>query len=180
MQAACLSIASCTNIAGFPLLRSTADVSHAILARLSTSTASMQAVETDGGDDVHVGQDALDSDLEREASSRQYVEQLRLLHYRRPFISKTGFAGSVPQSTLSGDVVCIFLGGKVPYIIRPVADDPETYIMISEAFVYGITNRELVQNGTRITFSEVKMIYSGAVYPVRADILQILALRTVI
>jgi len=47
-----------------------------------------------------------------------YKRALRLLHSRRPFISNSGLVGLAPSHVQVGDMICIFLGGHVPYLVR--------------------------------------------------------------
>lgn len=58
------------------------------------------------------------------------------LYFRRPFISGKGFVGLAPESVEVGDIVCVFLGGKLPYILRERADGK--FRLIGEAYVHGI------------------------------------------
>ncbi|KAI1370372.1 heterokaryon incompatibility protein-domain-containing protein [Hypoxylon crocopeplum] len=148
--AACLYIASCADIPDDPLMELTDKAYDAILGRLDNLAVRTQTVEEGGNADVHEGQDALDHDLESENGVHWYIERLRLLHSRRPFTSKTGFVGSVPQSAQPGDIVCIFLGGKIPYVIRRVEDDPEIYVLVGEAYVHGIMKGEFVRSDSEI------------------------------
>ncbi|KAJ3480000.1 hypothetical protein NLG97_g8173 [Lecanicillium saksenae] len=65
------------------------------------------------------------------------------LHSRRPFITSTGFVGLCPSHADVGDVVCIFYGGKTPYVIRPTGIG--TYSLIGEAYVHGIMYGEFLK-----------------------------------
>ncbi|KAF4630468.1 hypothetical protein G7Y89_g7672 [Cudoniella acicularis] len=51
-----------------------------------------------------------------------YCRRLKLLHSRRPFISQTGLVGLAPSNVEVGDEICIFLGGKTPYIVSKRID----------------------------------------------------------
>jgi hypothetical protein len=42
----------------------------------------------------------------------------------------------------AGDIVCVLLGGSVPYILRPKDD---YYILIGEAYVHGIMDGEVLE-----------------------------------
>lgn len=48
----------------------------------------------------------------------------------RPFITKQGYMGRGPPETIEGDLICIFLGGKTPYVLRP--NDSGDYYFIGE------------------------------------------------
>jgi hypothetical protein len=62
---------------------------------------------------------------------------------RRLFFSSAGFLGLAPLTAGEGDTVCLFLGGKVLYVIRPLADGYFQYI--GECFVYGLMHGEAIQ-----------------------------------
>lgn len=75
---------------------------------------------------------------------------------RRFFVTEKGYFGLAPATTQPGDLVCILLGGKVPYIVRKTvdADAPNkiadmhrtTYKFVGDAYVQGIMNGEAVQD----------------------------------
>jgi hypothetical protein len=149
MGLACLSIARCRNITNNMSPEIPADPYHAVLNQLSRLTARVQAPEDGRRAVAPVGPAALDS-VERDTWSHLYIEQLRFLHSRRPSIFKTGSVGSIPSSAHSGDTLCIFLGAKIPYVIRPVRDNSEAYTLIGEAFVYGIMDGESLRSDYQV------------------------------
>ncbi|OCK79282.1 HET-domain-containing protein [Lepidopterella palustris CBS 459.81] len=57
--------------------------------------------------------------------------------------TKLGYCGLALRSTLPGDLVCVFLGGRVPFILRPIGLDH--YKFIGEAYVHGIVQGEAVR-----------------------------------
>jgi hypothetical protein len=60
---------------------------------------------------------------------------------RRCYITSRGYFGLGPPVTSVGDVVCVFLGGRTPFLIRPQED---TYEIVSESYVHGLMSGELV------------------------------------
>ena len=76
-----------------------------------------------------------------------YVGIIRRLHTRRPFISMSGFVGLAPTRLQKGDVICIFLGGSLPYIVRR---QNRGYTLIGEAYVHGIMYGEWMTDHSRI------------------------------
>ncbi|KAI2629960.1 heterokaryon incompatibility protein-domain-containing protein [Hypoxylon sp. NC1633] len=128
---ACISIAGCTDMTDTTVPEAIPNIYSAVLEQLDSHAAHSSSFETDG-------------------TFHWYFKRLRLLHSRRPFISKTGFVGLVPQSTQPGDIVCIFLGGKIPYVIRPAPGESETYVLIGEAFVYGIMTGEFMKSDPQV------------------------------
>jgi hypothetical protein len=63
----------------------------------------------------------------------------------RPFISKSGYVGLCPLETQSGDQIAVFMGARVPYIIRKKENEPR-WILIGESHVYGIMDGEFMSN----------------------------------
>ena len=59
---------------------------------------------------------------------------------RALFLSKRGYLGIGPETMQSGDIVCVFLGGDTPFILRP--KDTGEYTFIGEAYVDGIMDGE--------------------------------------
>lgn len=76
-----------------------------------------------------------------------YNRALRLLHSRRPFISTSGLVGLAPSHVEVGDMICIFLGGHVPYLLRKCG---EGYTLVGEAYVHGIMHGECVTGHLKI------------------------------
>lgn len=79
-----------------------------------------------------------------------YIESLRLLPARRPFLSSAGRVGLAPPSVQHEDRVCIFLGGKVPYIVRPLSHKSDKFHIIGEAYVHGVMYGEVLEGHTSI------------------------------
>jgi hypothetical protein len=77
-----------------------------------------------------------------------YQNLLGCQFHRRPFISPRGFVGLAPAHAQEGDQVCIFLGAKFPYILRPT--DKEKYQFIGEAYVHGIMYGEFMESGPQL------------------------------
>jgi hypothetical protein len=77
------------------------------------------------------------------AAESTYTRWIRLLHSRKPFISQTGFVGLSPMHVIPGDVICVFLGGRTPYILRQREDS--NYDLVGEAYVHGIMYGEFME-----------------------------------
>lgn len=54
---------------------------------------------------------------------------------RRFIITKEGYLGIAHNSVQQGDLLCIFMGGRMPVVLRPVG---ETYLFICESYVHGL------------------------------------------
>lgn len=78
-----------------------------------------------------------------------YRRAMHFLRPCRPFISTSGFVGLAPCHVQNGDVICIFLGGSVPYIIREQSDG--IYELIGDAHVQGIMYGEYMEETPEIT-----------------------------
>ncbi|KAK8106967.1 HET-domain-containing protein [Apiospora kogelbergensis] len=59
--------------------------------------------------------------------------------------TRRGYLGTGPHDVQRGDVVCVLMGGAVPFILRPRGDGGG-YIVIGDAYVHGIMDGELVQD----------------------------------
>ena len=54
---------------------------------------------------------------------------------------RRGYVGIVPDAAREGDLVCVFYGGCVPFILREV-EGRGCYRLIGEAYVYGLMEGE--------------------------------------
>ncbi|KAG5950336.1 hypothetical protein E4U53_005250 [Claviceps sorghi] len=55
--------------------------------------------------------------------------------------------GLMPLLTKAGDIVVIFHGCDVPYVVRPVQEEQGCCRLVGEAYVHGVMNGEAMQNG---------------------------------
>jgi hypothetical protein len=78
-------------------------------------------------------------------SAKSYMAMMGDMRNRRPFMSTQGYVGLGPASIQSGDIICVLLGAKVPYIFRAV--DGGGFKLIGEAYCDGIMDGEIM-NGT--------------------------------
>jgi hypothetical protein len=51
-----------------------------------------------------------------------------------------------PESIQEGDMLCIFLGTEVPFMLRK---DTDNFIILSEAYVYGYMDGEALKMGLK-------------------------------
>ncbi|PVH80545.1 hypothetical protein DL98DRAFT_515399 [Cadophora sp. DSE1049] len=58
------------------------------------------------------------------------------------FQTGKGYIALGPVITQPGDIVCLFHGGNVPYVLRPTAG---YYQLVGECYVHGIMNGEAMQ-----------------------------------
>jgi hypothetical protein len=76
---------------------------------------------------------------------------------RRFYVTSQGYYGLGPPVTQIGDVVCVFLGGKIPFLLRPQGN---VYEIVSESYVQGLMSGEvftLVQEG-RLSVETIHLI----------------------
>jgi len=55
------------------------------------------------------------------------------------FISGEARLGLVPEDSRVGDVICLFLGGQVPLVLRPDGDE---FLFVGECYVHGMMDGE--------------------------------------
>lgn len=60
---------------------------------------------------------------------------------RRFAITDCGDLAAVPKAARKGDVVCIFNGGRVPYVLRPSKNGH--YTLVGECYVDGMMRGEV-------------------------------------
>ncbi|KAI1424889.1 HET-domain-containing protein [Xylaria sp. FL1777] len=56
--------------------------------------------------------------------------------------TKKGYLGWVPDVTIAGDSIFVFLGANVPFVVRPVGDG--TYKLIGECYIHGAMYGEVL------------------------------------
>ena len=78
-----------------------------------------------------------------------YIGRLIRMHDARPFLLDTGYVGMCPMEAEPNDVVAVFLGGHVPYVLRPNGD---AWTLLGEAFAYGAMDGEVIVDGRVETF----------------------------
>jgi hypothetical protein len=72
------------------------------------------------------------------------------LHTDRKLLCSTveGRLGSMPDTARPGDRICIFFGGRVPYVIRPCGN--EEYTLVGPCYLHGVMDGEaMVKNDLR-------------------------------
>lgn len=73
---------------------------------------------------------------------------LHRLHSRRPFLGASGFLGLCPDHVQAGDEIYVFLGAKVPMVLRPRGDG--SYSVVGEAYVHGIMYGEMMKGDPHV------------------------------
>jgi hypothetical protein len=85
----------------------------------------------------HIGQ----LNLSEECAVREFVAKIDATENRRFAVTHGGFMGLVPLETQPGDVVCIFAGADVPFIIRMASNDWN--VIVGESYFHGLMRGEI-------------------------------------
>ncbi|KAH7629963.1 heterokaryon incompatibility protein-domain-containing protein [Sordaria sp. MPI-SDFR-AT-0083] len=77
-------------------------------------------------------------------SAKLYTHHTRISDKRSPYVTATkGYLGMAPRRSKVGDVVVIFCGDRIPYVIRLKGNGDNTYTFVGEAYCDGIMDGEL-------------------------------------
>ncbi|KAF2442025.1 HET-domain-containing protein [Karstenula rhodostoma CBS 690.94] len=95
-----------------------------------------------------------------EVLTREEVHRLLAGRYRsnmsgmdgkRPYITRKGYLGMCPGSALPGDVVVIFHGARLPYVLRP-RPEGDRYTFLGEAYCDGMMDGEISEGRQETSF----------------------------
>ncbi|KAF5544652.1 heterokaryon incompatibility 6 OR allele [Fusarium mexicanum] len=97
------------------------------------------------------GEDVSDKCLQWEEEHRgaetkhNYRESMRKMQGKRPFLTRMGYLGMGPVEGRAGDVVAVFCGGRIPFVLRPVEGLSELggFSYIGEAYCDGVMDGEV-------------------------------------
>ena len=90
-----------------------------------------------------------DSDMDQAA---KYLCNMFAKAERRSLCTtEKGYLCLAPPDACAGDIVSIFLGGCVPYVLRQIGD---AYVLIGDAYVHGLMNGEAF--GTQILSDSIR------------------------
>ncbi|XDG01820.1 hypothetical protein ABKA04_001435 [Annulohypoxylon sp. FPYF3050] len=105
--------------------------------------------EKTAGDDDHLQDSGPSAGNEESEISKEIKFRLET-NDSTVFITSRGFLGRAPgsESTQQGDIVCIFLGAKVPFLLRK-KNNTECFEIVREAYVHGIMNGEAIKSMQR-------------------------------
>jgi hypothetical protein len=82
------------------------------------------------------------------ASAEFYHRVINVGIGRKPFRTQQGYIGLGPFILRPGDVVCVFYGSRVPFILRPVGD---RFQFLGECYLHGIMNGEALSDGRNMS-----------------------------
>ncbi|KAL8717738.1 MAG: hypothetical protein Q9225_005049 [Loekoesia sp. 1 TL-2023] len=83
-----------------------------------------------------------DDELRNEIDKAFWYDFLRVARNRQFCVTKNGYIGWIPLSARVGDRICLFLGGQVPYVIRPHKKKKGDWQFLGEAYIHGIMKGE--------------------------------------
>jgi hypothetical protein len=76
--------------------------------------------------------------------TQSWIKMARLNKHRRFYITKKGYYGLAHNEARQGDLVCILLGGNVPFVLRK---EKESYFtLIGESYTHGLMNGEAMKD----------------------------------
>ncbi len=85
--------------------------------------------------------------LGRHFEARTFLDDLKTAcNGRKLFSTLSGHIGIGDGTLEPGDLVCVFLGGRTPFIIRPVG---QKYKFVGECYVHGIMHGEALEEGLK-------------------------------
>jgi hypothetical protein len=91
--------------------------------------------------------DDLDDVVESRRRHRVFGTMKYATCHRRMLFSKRGnYIGLGPAAVQKGDILAVFFGGQVPYVIRKVPR-VEEFEFIGECYVHGLMEGELMKGG---------------------------------
>ncbi|SPO07046.1 uncharacterized protein DNG_09740 [Cephalotrichum gorgonifer] len=73
----------------------------------------------------------------------------------RPILSEGRYVGLGPSEAEPGDIIVLVWGGTTPYVLRPAPAADGQYLLIGEAFLQGIMDGEMMQQGLTETVFEL-------------------------
>ncbi|KAL9620352.1 MAG: hypothetical protein Q9160_005151 [Pyrenula sp. 1 TL-2023] len=67
-----------------------------------------------------------------------------MINGRRPCLTRKGYQGYAPDATRHGDLVALFLGAIVPFVIRPKdrSQDQSYFSLVGECYIHGVMKGE--------------------------------------
>ncbi|KAH6953615.1 heterokaryon incompatibility protein-domain-containing protein [Fusarium avenaceum] len=85
-----------------------------------------------------------DDGSQTEEIKHNYRQSMKKMQGKRPFLTRLGYLGWGPAEGQPGDVVVIFCGGRIPFVLRPVdnKDEEEMFSFVGEAYCDGIMDGE--------------------------------------
>ena len=93
--------------------------------------------------------------LEYCGRERSFLHNLN--HSRKLCWTRNGYLGLAPMSAKVGDIICVFAGGRVPYVIRETQDGSIYFNFIGDCYVHGMMHGEVVASESS-TWKEIGLL----------------------
>ena len=84
-------------------------------------------------------------------SENRYGASMLVANGMRPFVTVKGYLGLAATAARAGDVVVVFKGARIPYVVRP-AEGERRFQFIGEAYCDGMMDGEALEHGTTERF----------------------------
>jgi hypothetical protein len=97
---------------------------------------------------TEMGKRSIDESDDGKNTGTMYRLRMQEMRGKRPFLSRLGYVGMGPQYMRTGDVIVIFNGASVPFIVRPVGKD--RFRLMGECYCDGIMYGEFVKNSGKV------------------------------
>lgn len=76
-----------------------------------------------------------------------YRESMKYMVGKRPFVTGEGYLGMGPAEAAEGDVVVVFCGGRIPFVLRPREGGEGVFEFVGEAYCDGVMDGEAAEAG---------------------------------
>ncbi|OAG08698.1 HET-domain-containing protein [Paraphaeosphaeria sporulosa] len=81
----------------------------------------------------------------------RYRGNMSVMDGKRPYITRKGYLGMCPGLAIEGDVVVIFCGAKIPYVLKP-QPEVDKYTFVGEAYCDGMMDGQILERGQEASF----------------------------
>ncbi|KAJ4138685.1 hypothetical protein NW768_002539 [Fusarium equiseti] len=85
-----------------------------------------------------------------EESKINYDGNMRKMEGKRPFLTGMGYLGMGPVEGKPGDVVVVFCGGHIPFVLRPEPEGQDIFSYVGEAYCDGVMDGEVTTKEKQI------------------------------
>ncbi|KAH7258164.1 hypothetical protein MRS44_010318 [Fusarium solani] len=80
----------------------------------------------------------------RRFPSGSYRGNMAAMDGKKPYLTRKGYVGMCPSHAAEGDQVVIFMGGRIPYVLRPI-EGSEEFSFVGEAYCDGVMDGEILE-----------------------------------
>ncbi|KAK0644447.1 heterokaryon incompatibility protein-domain-containing protein [Cercophora newfieldiana] len=81
-----------------------------------------------------------------------YRQSMTIMEGKRPFLTREDYLGMGPAEAEKGDVVVVFCGGRIPFVLRPKKREQSMFTLVGEAYCDGVMDGEIIEKGDKQTF----------------------------